>query len=325
MLEYYLKTGARLHLGQFDLNGSLGRLYGGSGLAIDVPELFISAQKSDHLEVICADPQERTRAEDIALQYMEQYGLAGARLKIGQTLPEHSGLGSGTQLCLAIGFVLTRLYGMEQPLGEVAAVTDRENSRSGIGVAAFAQGGFIVDGGRRVDREAFGDVPPLLARHDFPDAWSVLLALPKPERKIHGEEEKNAFLSLPPMDEAVSGAICRLLLLKVLPSLQEQDLESFGDGITRIQQYVGDYFAPVQGGRYGAPICCELAAQMMAQGIVGVGASSWGPMIYGFVTNEQAQDRADKLRAFLGDRGQVWIAKGRNSGASFGWREAGCE
>ena len=40
-------TSARLHMGFFDLNGGLGRKFGGIGLALDAPQLALIASASD--------------------------------------------------------------------------------------------------------------------------------------------------------------------------------------------------------------------------------------------------------------------------------------
>ncbi len=63
-------------------------------------------------------------------------------------------------------------------------------------------------------------------RVSFPEEWGIILALPDSEGKMFGSEEENAFKSLPPMNIEVSGNICRLLLMKLLPGLVEKDLKS---------------------------------------------------------------------------------------------------
>lgn len=319
--KFWVKTGARLHLGQLDLNGSLGRLYGGLGLAISKPGLELTAEKNDDL-VILAPEKEKVRLHQIAREYLVFYRLPGIKLELLEALPSHSGLGSGTTLALALGLAVTRVYGLEPSFAELIEVTDRESSRSGIGVAAFEQGGFLIDGGKSIDkiRADNFEVPPLLARFPFPEDWGVVLALPNVEEKIFGSEEENAFKSLPPMDIEVSGSICRLLLMKLLPGLIEKDLNSFGEAITEIQRYLGDYFSPVQGGRYSSAVGSQVAEYMLAQGAAGVGQSSWGPIVYGFTRLDKQAELVDKTRSFLGDRGQVWAAQGRNQGANWGWR-----
>lgn len=321
MGQFWVKTGGRIHLGQLDLNGSLGRIYGGLGLAIDQPQLEMAVEKSDRLWV-AGPEEEKKRIHRIAGQYLDHYHLPGAKIHLQQSLPSHSGLGSGTQLSLALGFAITRVYGLEPSLAELAVITDRESSRSGIGVAAFAQGGFLVDGGKSSGQaEDVFYVPPLLARFSFPEEWAVILALPCREEKMFGVKEENTFHALPPMDEQVSGKISRLLLMKLLPALVEKDLTGFGQAVTEIQCHVGNYFAPVQGGQYACRQGARLAEFFLSRGAAGVGQSSWGPTIYAFTTQEKQGELLANTQNFLGDRGRVWAVKGRNRGADWGWRE----
>lgn len=326
MPKFWVKTGARLHLGQLDLNGSLGRLYGGLGLAIDQPQLELTAEKKSGLCIESPD-FERNRVRLIAQQYLEHYSLPGAKINIIQSLPSHSGLGSGTQLALALGFALTRLYGLQPSLLELAGVTDREGSRSGIGVAGFEQGGFLVDGGKPATArdkmnltETKFHVPPLLTRLPFPEEWAVILAIPNKEEKMFGSKEEKVFKAMLPMEEHISGKISRLLLLKLLPALIEKDLEHFGQAVTEIQEYLGDYFTPAQGGRFATAQGAAVAEFMLAQGAAGVGQSSWGPTVYGFTDEKNLAALAESTRNFMGDHGQVWVARAVNRGADWGWR-----
>jgi beta-ribofuranosylaminobenzene 5'-phosphate synthase len=50
-IKVYVKTPARLHLGLIDLNGDIGRIYGGLGVALDHPNVILETQKSKPLTV----------------------------------------------------------------------------------------------------------------------------------------------------------------------------------------------------------------------------------------------------------------------------------
>ncbi|MDA8229044.1 MAG: hypothetical protein M0T74_15350 [Desulfitobacterium hafniense] len=324
MPEFWVKTGARLHLGQLDLNGSLGRLYGGLGLALDQPCLELTAELGNGLHIE-SPKSEKNRIELIVRQYIQHYSLPGAKIKIVHSLPSHSGLGSGTQLALSLGFAITRLYGLQPPLLELAGLTDREGSRSGIGVAAFEQGGFLVDGGKPAREQTSPDevkfhVPPLIARLPFPEEWAVILAIPDKEEKIFGSTEEKAFQALLPMEEHISGRNCRLLLLKLLPALIEKDLERFGQAVTEIQEHLGDYFSPVQGGRFVTAKGAQIAEYMLAHGAAGVGQSSWGPTVYGFTDQKNSTPLVEGIQNLLAGHGRVWVARAANHGADWGWR-----
>ena len=49
-MKVAVKTPARLHSGLIDLNGDLGRLYGGLGVAIDHPNTVLEVEKSPTLD-----------------------------------------------------------------------------------------------------------------------------------------------------------------------------------------------------------------------------------------------------------------------------------
>ena len=65
---------------------------------------------------------------------------------VHETYPSHSGLGSGTQLSLAVGKLLADFNSQKMDASQIASIVGRGGT-SGIGVASFENGGFIMDGG----------------------------------------------------------------------------------------------------------------------------------------------------------------------------------
>ena len=271
---------ARLHMGFVDLSGSLGRRFGSVGLTLEGIGVTLSARVA---RGISAAGLQAERAERCAQSLQSLLHLTGGvRIEIQQAIPEHVGLGSGTQLGLAVGLALARLNGLDLTPRQVAALHERGH-RSGIGVAAFESGGFLLDGGRGT-REA---PPPVVARAEFPERWRVLLIQDDGVRGLHGTREMQAFQALAPFPDTLAAHLCRVMLMQILPALLEQDLESFGRGIALVQREVGDYFAPAQGGRFASPGVGEALRWLEEQGIAGVGQSSWGPTGFGIVGSEQ--------------------------------------
>ncbi len=199
---------------------------------------------------------------------------------------------SGTQLALGIATALARLDGIGLSATDLAATVGR-GARSGVGIGIFERGGFVLDGGRRAD----GGIAPILLRLPFPSAWRLLLALDPERRGLHGEAEATAFTRLPPFDEALSGRLCREVLLRLLPGLVEQDFAAVSLAIGEMQRELGDYFSGAQQGRYTSPRVGDALAAIAARGIVGVGQSSWGPT--GFALMETAA-QAEAIAAGLG-------------------------
>ncbi len=292
-----LITGSRLHFGLLALGPQADRQFGGMGLMLRSPGLTIRAQPAPgwQFQGPLAD-----RLRRVALQVSAGLGELGlpagpAALTVEAAPPEHVGLGTGTQLGLSVARLLATLAGQpDLPLVELARLSGR-GRRSGVGLHGFALGGLIVDGGRGPD----GGPPPLLAHHAWPAEWSVLLVIPRLPAGLHGVAELNAFADLPPIPDAVTDRLARLVLLGLLPALAERDLTRFGVALTEMQVRVGEIFAQAQGGRFAHPELETLAGGLRSLGLHGVGQSSWGPTLYGF-TDADAVARAallDRIRA----------------------------
>jgi beta-RFAP synthase len=302
---------ARLHLGFFDLEGGTGRRFGSFGLSLDQPATRLTARRADETRISGAE-QDRTARYLAAMR--AHLGLSGHyAIDIVQAMPSHAGLGSGTQLALAVAAAVRRLEGLaDDPRGDAQRL--ERGARSGIGIGLFGRGGLVVDGGRGSRAEP----PPLLARLEVPESWRVLLVLDPDRAGLSGPQERSAFDALGPMDPAVSGAICRLVLMQALPALAEQDLPGFGSAITAIQNHAGDYFAPSQGGRFTSPLVGDAMRVLAAAGATGIGQSSWGPTGFAFAADDS---EAARLALNLQQRGMtkrldLLVCRVLNRGAS---------
>jgi beta-RFAP synthase len=303
---------ARLHLGFLDLNGGLGRRYGSIGLALDAPSTDVSVTRADATSV---SGPEQDRVARVVERCRGALGLAGHyRVEVTRAIPAHAGLGSGTQLALAIGFALMRLEGLSLSPQQVGDLAGR-GARSAIGMAAFDEGGFIVDGGRG----ALDQPPPVLIQSPFPDAWRVLLVLDQSAQGAHGDRESQAFAALPPFPEALADRLCRLVLMQLVPGLKEADIAAFGEALTEIQRIVGGHFAAAQGGSpWTSPAVGELLKRAAELGATGIGQTSWGPTGFGFVPSTDVADRLyHSLVEDAKARGlEIAVVRGRNAGAT---------
>lgn len=270
---------ARLHLGFIDISGSLGRRFGSIGLTLDELATVVELR---HAEGIEARGPSAHRALDYLRQLVDEYDPGtGCSLEVLQAIPEHVGLGSGTQLALAVGTAFGALFDVPMSLPAISGLAQR-GARSGIGIGAFEHGGFVVDGGRG----GAGSHPPVIARLPFPPAWRVLLVLDQARQGFSGQAERAAFRSLRDFPQERAARLAHLVLLRVMPALAEQDFANFGDAVGEIQRTVGDYFAAAQGGRFGSAAVAEVLGWLEANGIAGVGQSSWGPTGFGVVDSE---------------------------------------
>ena len=301
---------ARLHLGFLDMNGSRGRRFGSVGLTLEGPRVELSVERAPSLVI---RGEQSARAEQFANALRSRFNLPGDfQLRISRTIPEHVGLGSGTQLGLAVGVALARLYRLDLSVREIAFVVQR-GQRSGIGAGAFELGGFLVDGGKG----ACDEPPPIVSRVQFPAHWRVILVLERATHGLHGESENAAFQVLPAFPEMLAGHLCRLMLMQALPALADCDIERFGGAIGELQRITGDYFAPAQGGRFASPAVADALAWIESQGIAGVGQSSWGPTGFAIVAGEdRAAELARMAQSRWGAAGplQFMVCGGRNRG-----------
>lgn len=303
---------ARLHLGFLDLNGSLGRRYGSIGLALDQPSTDVVVTRAEATSATGPEPE---RVLAVASRCIAALGAKGHyRVEVTRAIPAHAGLGSGTQLALAIGSALMRLEGLTLTPQQIGDLAER-GARSAIGMAAFEGGGFIVDGGRG----SLDQPPPVLIQMPFPDAWRALLVLDRREKGAHGDRETKAFAALPPFPEALADRLCRLVLMQLVPGLKEGDIAAFGAALTQIQAIVGSHFSAAQGGSpWTSPAVGDLLKTAARLGATGIGQTSWGPTGFAFVPS---QDVADRLYHSLVEEAkamdlEIAIVRGRNNGAT---------
>ncbi len=271
---------ARIHLGFYGLKPLKSRSYGGLGLSISEPFYRVEVHKHHKLVVEgCQSQRARYFIERVASAFDIRPRL---RVVIKSCIPEHVGLGSTTQLALAVGKAVLLSEDIEVEVYELARVLGR-GTISGIGVASFAYGGFIVDAGRG-PREAV--VKPMI-RLEFPEEWRIVLLLPKSGWRVReGVQEEAMLLKMRASDTDYSRAL-ELVFRVIVPSVIESDFDGFVEGVEELQKLVGKSFSSVQ---YGVYSCSETAAAVEAlrrAGGRGVGQSSWGPIAYAFTRCER--------------------------------------
>lgn len=309
--EVSIAAHARLHLGFLDLDGGLGRKFGCLGMSIAEPATRLTLSRSPTLRVEGAEAE---RARRHILSLADKYGRpATCRLLIQEAIPAHAGLGSGTQLALAIGAAYGLIEGRILSPSDLGAILDR-GARSGIGVGAFHTGGLIVDGGKAKG----GGVPPVVAAMPVPEEWRIILLLDSSTQGVHGQAEKQAFQHLPAFSAELAAHLCHLTLMQALPAVAEGDLAGFGEAVDTIQEAMGNHFANAQGGSpYTSRRVADALAWLKAQGVHGLGQSSWGPTGFAFVANaSHANELMEGLaKAGLTNGLDIILTEARNTGA----------
>ncbi len=301
---------ARLHMGFIDLSGSLGRHFGSIGVALNEHATRLSATFAEQR---CITGPSAQRAEQCLTMLCKALKVSDkVSIDIETAIPEHVGLGSGTQMSLAIGSALNMLYGLNLSVRDIASVMDR-GLRSGIGIGVFEQGGLVVDGGRGENTI----IPPVLVHFDIPSEWRFILVFDKRGQGLHGHQEVEAFKKLPPFPQQEAARLCYLLLMQGLPAVAENDIVRFGEVISQLQQSVGEHFAVAQGGVFTSPEVTEAMHWLKQQGAVAIGQTSWGPTgfcaIDGAALAESITEQARHTFAHLNNLSFV-TASARNRG-----------
>lgn len=242
----------------------------------------------------------------------ERWGGRAFALEIVRAAPEHVGLGTGTQLALATARAVAAAANL--PALSAAELASRvgRGERSAIGVYGFDRGGFLVDGGKAAKTA----LAPLIARHDFPDEWDILLAIPH-QKGLHGRGEREAFLQASRGAEGDDSAeLCRLLLLSVLPALVERDLPVFARALHEFNRKVGEMFAPWQAGAYATPRAAALVDWLTQRGL-GAGQTSWGPAVFAFGERDRLERTLQDLQCTgLAHEDRLILTTARNQAAS---------
>lgn len=310
-----IKTPSRLHFTLIDLNGALGRIDGGLGVALEEPNWVIKIQNHPKWvnPPIIEELLNNLRRK---MKILNKY-----KIEFDNTLEEHVGLGSQTQLSLAIAQGISLLEGKKYHIQKLAKLVDRGGT-SGIGVAAFKYGGFILDGGHAISEKTkflpshFSSAQPALVVHRLkvPSDWYFVVAIPDIGKGKHGTAEVEIFNKYCPIPNSEVEKISRIILMQILPALIENDIENFGSGLNSIQK-LG--FKRVENELQG-DFVAGLQEFFMKNGAAGTGLSSFGPATFCVLRGKKAAEKLSMTtNEYLIDNGYsgtVFFSKVKNSG-----------
>ncbi len=131
---------------------------------------------------------------------------------------------------------------------------------------------------------------------------------------LHGRAEVKVFKERCPISSSEIGRVSRLILMKMLPALMENDIEEFGDSLSLLQHigfaaYTRDFMHP---------LIKECIDVMLVNGAFGAGQSSFGPNAYGLVNGiTEAKRLYTTIKEFIMERGggEVFYTTANNRGA----------
>jgi beta-ribofuranosylaminobenzene 5'-phosphate synthase len=320
-LIWQVSAPSRLHFGLIDLNGDQGRIDGGAGVALSHPRVVVKSRRG----------RGRLDLPDEAAELLQgladrlQIDLASLDVELSEGFSPHVGLGSHTQLALALGSAISLAAGQERSLRSLAEAAGRGGT-SGIGVNVFDKGGLVIDGGHTFgpgkEKErclpssaSQAGVAPLLARYELPESWRFALVTPRSEPGAHGTREVSLFEEAFPLDPVETGAVCRQVLMGLMPAAALGDLEGLGRSLTTLQR---QGFKKLEVSLQPRPIV-ELGRVMVEAGAAGAGLSSFGPTVYALTGDEsKATEVVHAALSYLegqGIEGDGWTTAPDNHGA----------
>lgn len=299
-----VRTPARLHFGLWSLAGppscppavpsrpATARQFGGAGAMVVHPRVRLRIEPAEVLDI--RGPQ-APRVQSYVASWAAYHGrpLPACRITVQEAIPPHTGLGSGTQLGLAVAAGLSALFQVAVPsLGQLAASVGRAQ-RSAVGTYGFALGGLIVEQGKQPGE----GLSPLAYRIELPSAWRFVLVRPLGVEGWAGSPEREAFERLPPVPPEITEALMARVRQELVPAALREDFETFAEGLYAYGRQAGMCFAPLQGGPFNGPVVTELVERLRRLGVRGVGQSSWGPTVFAVLPDpDQAQALAARLR-----------------------------
>lgn len=353
-LAVEIRTPARLHLGMLSFGVPGVRSFGGVGVMVDRPGVVLRARRANRLEAR-GPLAERVVAFARAAMEAWQLGNVGCGFEVVAVPPSHAGLGSGTQLGLAVAAAVRHLHSppAAEPPGvphphdvppdpashewvfdvpdaiELARATGR-GRRSCVGVYGFSRGGLILEAGRLPDKPAGergpaerGDGPaaefsPMLARARLPAAWRCVVITARDSAGLHGEAERAAFQRLPPVSAEVTAELSRVALLELLPAAVEGRFAEFAAAVRTYGELAGRPFEEVSATLPHAAATAQLLELLDELGIAGCAQSSWGPTVMACCpTLQAAGDLAEALdRLGIARHHEIVIARFDTQGAA---------
>jgi len=325
-----IRVGAhsRLHMALIDLNGNLGRIDGGFGVALRKPTIKLEIEESNKTSL---EPYSELLARTLRKAKKELNYDKDVMVRLVDDYPQHVGLGHETQMMLTVGSAICKLKGIDVSTRDLAWRMGRGGT-SGIGVSTFETGGFVVDAGHsfgpnKAKSDFFPSTysnappPPVIFRCEFPEDWKVILVIPEVSKKLFGETELNIFQRFCPIPAADVERISRIVLFQIIPSVLEKDLDVFGDALSMIRK-IG--FKKIELDQQHQ-VVSETIDVIERNDIKAVGLSSMGPTVFAVYPKRRDTSELISSLKHVGDKYSlkyhILQTDGYNYGASIEIKE----
>lgn len=286
----------RINLGIIDLSDNPYRIDGTHGFYTDLSIAEISINRASKTSIIIDSMYKEQFVEVInrCIEYLKKLDVyCDVCVSVVSKYNRHIGLGSGTQISMAIVEAFNCEFSLKMNINQKAQIAG-SGGTSSVGVYCFERGGYVLDAGRLFPEEKnsigpsekyrFDKLPTLIANYHMPK-WKMFLLIPKTDYYIEGEIEQQLFKKYTPIPESETEKICKWILKGIIPAIIEKNFESFCYSIERIMK-LG--FRSREINYYGSCILDRI--KMMTEiGAKGVGMSSFGPTVFGFFESEEIQ------------------------------------
>jgi beta-RFAP synthase len=277
---------SRLHFGLWSLGGGDGRQFGGVGAMIERPELKLLLTEAGEFTAV-GDSAERAIASARRWAEFHRLALPPCRIEICKMIPEHAGLGSGTQLGLSVAAGLNAFCGLPSQTPQELALSVGRGLRSAVGTYGFVFGGLIVEQGKLPGEP----ISPLDCRIDLPEAWRFVLVRPRGIAGLAGDDEMVAFGTLPPVPQSVTDELISGVRDRLVPAAATVDFALFSESLYHYGRLSGQCFSAQQGGPFNGPQLTALVEQIRRLGHAGVGQTSWGPTVFVVMPSQEAAEQ----------------------------------
>ncbi|EMI22302.1 beta-ribofuranosylaminobenzene 5'-phosphate synthase family protein [Rhodopirellula maiorica SM1] len=267
---------------------------------VDDPITEVVARRADAFQgpAIAAN-----RVLGVAERYRRQFqldALPACKIEIVRRPPAHTGLGTGTQLAMAVAEAISQLLHPENADQRTASRIADRGRRSAVGIHGYRHGGLIYE-----DADQAAELNPIRQRLDVPKQWCVAILRPIQETMtISGEVELDQFAKLPATTSEQRDHFRTQITTQLLPAIENSDFDAFSEAVHQYNRDSGLLFESVQNGPYNGVAVSLLVDFLRSNGIKGVGQSSWGPSVFAwFATRDQAQqfvsDQIDQAKVHV--------------------------
>jgi beta-RFAP synthase len=311
-----IATGSRLHFGLICGTPDTNWRFGGIGVLLRQPSWRITMKKAatsfDH---ISASSETTTRVVEFLQKIRMKLPLPAVDISVRSEVPFHTGLGSGTQLALALA-AAAELVANHQAVHDPFHLADiaQRAERSAIGTVGFRDGGFLIDYGLPGSKW----LPRKVERVQIPDGWRFVLVRPMNAQGLCGEQERSFFNQRATMPGTLVESLANRIHDDLLPALRGMKFNEFSASLEEYGDAVGQFYASEQGDIFAHPVIRKIVTMLRGAGIHGATQSSWGPGIsIPAASTEHAQAIVDQVPAELhGTQVRVDVSEPLNTGAT---------